>query len=219
MDEQPKNVSAEVSWVDRVIKRFHEVGRLIPERQEKLYRAISKEFTAGKTCLDIGASLGVGSNILSYEARFVWGVDINEEAINFAKLAFKRPNLDFEVIDIENPPTRELAKFEIITMVEILEHLENPEQALQNIKRFFLPTTIGFITVPDHANPEVVENEKKHGFHLHQWDGGQFYALMTKHFQHVVMYSVDKLDSWAMEETVDGTTKDYLIVAKVEGLI
>jgi 2-polyprenyl-3-methyl-5-hydroxy-6-metoxy-1,4-benzoquinol methylase len=217
MIEQLKNISADVSWLDRVIRRYHETGRLIPERQEKLYRSISLQFAGGHTVLDVGSSLGIGSNILAHEARFVWGVDINKEAIDFAVKMFKRPNLDFEVIDIENPPTRELATFEIVMASEILEHVEDQEKALVGIKRFFTPNTLGFITCPNVANPEVVENENKHQFHLHHNTAGQFYELMTKHFNSVVMYSVDKLETWDMAETVDGSSTDYLIVSKVEG--
>lgn len=212
-----KNVSAEVSWVDREIKRFKETGNLIPVRQEKLYQKIRDHFVQGRTVLDIGCSAGVGANLLSHQARFVWGVDINEEAVRFATRAFKRPNLDFTVMDIEKPPEREMAKFEIITMLETLEHLEHPEEALNNIKRFFTPQTIAFITIPNYANEEVRSNQDKHGFHLSNWDAGAFYELLTKHFQAVVLYSVDKLEQWNQEETVDGTTTDYLIVAKIEG--
>jgi 2-polyprenyl-3-methyl-5-hydroxy-6-metoxy-1,4-benzoquinol methylase len=213
-----KNISAEVSWLDREIKRFKETGRLIPERQEKLYTSIGREFAAGRTCIDIGCSCGVGANILSHEARFVWGIDINEEAVAFAKKAFKRPNLDFEVVDIENTPTRELARFEMITMIEILEHLEHPDQALNNIKRFFQPETIGFITIPNVANEEVRENEAKHGFHLSHWTAGDLYQMMNEHFNAVTLYSVDKLDGFGIDATVDGNSKDYLILAKVEGI-
>lgn len=212
-----KNVSAEVSWVDRVFKRYKETQRLIPERQEKLYRKIAMEFAGGKTILDVGCSLGVGSNILAYEARFVWGIDINKEAIDFAQKAFKRPNLDFEVIDIENPPTKELAQFEIVVMSEILEHVEQPEVALQNLKRFMQPSAMAFITCPNEANEEVRINAAKHGFHISHWNAGQFYELLTKHFNSVVMFSVDKLDVWDQPETVDGTSTDYLIVGKCEG--
>jgi 2-polyprenyl-3-methyl-5-hydroxy-6-metoxy-1,4-benzoquinol methylase len=213
-----KNPSAEYDWVQRVFQRYKEVGRLMPERQEKLYQKIRDEFVAGKVCIDVGCSLGIGANILSHEARYVWGVDINPKNVDFAKKMFKRPNLDFEVIDIENPPTRELAKFEIVTMIETLEHLEQPEVGLQNLKRFFAPSGIGFITIPNQANEEVLVNEQKHNLHLQRYDAGGFYQLMTKHFNSVVMYSADKLDGWGQEVTVDGSSKDYLILAKVEGV-
>jgi len=111
-----------------------------------------------------------------------------------------------------------MAKFEIVVMSEIIEHLENPEVALNSVKKFFAPQTVGFITFPNTANPEVVENENKHGFHLQHWNAGEFYALITQHFNNVVMFSVDKLEQWNPEETVDGDSTDYLIVAKVEGI-
>jgi len=212
-----KNISAEFDWIERVATRFQETGRLIPERQEKLYEKIRNEFVSGKTVLDIGCGLGIGSNILSHEARFVWGVDINPKNIDFAKKAFKRPNLDFEVIDIESPPTREFARFEIITMIETLEHLEDPNKGLQNFKRFFGDNAIGFITIPNYANEEVKVNEAKHGLHLNHWSAGEFYALLIQHFSSVIMYSVDKLETWNISETIDGNSTDYLVVAKVEG--
>lgn len=217
-NKEQKNISAEISWLDRIVKRYHEKGVLLPERQDKLYRALAREFAPGRTVIDIGCSIGVGSNILSHEARAVWGVDINPESIDFAKKAFRRPNLDFEVMDIENPPDRELAHFEMVSMVEVLEHVEHPDLALSNIKRFFTGDTLGFITCPNVANAEVVANEQKHGFHLSHWTAGQFYEIMTNNFNSVVMYSVDRLDSWGMEATVDGSSTDYLIVAKVEGI-
>lgn len=218
MTEREKNISAEYDWLGRVVKRYQEIGLVLPVRQEKLYKKIGLEFAGGRTVLDIGTGLGIGANMLSHEARFVWGIDINEDNIDFATKMFKRPNLDFGVIDIENPPTRQMAKFELITMVEVLEHLEEPEKALQNVKQFFQPSAIGFITIPNQNNEQVPINEAKHGLHLQKFDAGQFYELMTKHFQSVVMYSVDKIDGWGQDTTVDGDSEEYLICAKVEGL-
>lgn len=212
------NMSEQISWLDRVIKRFKEKGTLIPERQLKLYQKIRDEFVGGRTVIDIGCSTGVGSNILSHEARFTWGVDVNKEAIEFATLAFKRPNLDFAVFDIENPPTRPLSQFEIVVASEIMEHLADPERGIQTIKTMMGRGAVGFITCPNGNNPEVVENENKHGYHLQHWTAGQFYELMTKHFNAVTLYSVDKLDTWGQGDTIDGDATDYLICAKVEGI-
>lgn len=213
-----KNKSKDISWVDRIFKRYKDIGTLIPHRQRKLYEAIQKYWVSGRTVVDIGSSCGVGSNILADGARHVWGVDINEEAVRYATRAYKRSNLDFAVLDIENPPTRSLSTFEIVTAIEILEHLENVNTGLDTIKRFFNPklNTVGFITCPNFANEKVKENEKKHGLHLNHWTAGDFYKLMIENFEVVTLFSVDKIKQWNNEETVDGDTKDYLIVAKVE---
>lgn len=215
---EKQNRSFEISWFDREMKRFKEKGTLIPDLQTRLYSAISREWVSGRTVVDIGCSLGVGSNILSHNARHVWGIDVNEEAIKFATLAFRRPNAEFAVLDVENPPMRELAKFEVVVMSEVIEHLADVETGLATVKGFFGPDTVGFITAPNQNNDIVKENEAKHGFHIQQWTAGEFYELMTKHFQSVVLYSAEKLNQWNQEETIDGDSKDYLIVAKIEGV-
>lgn len=219
--ETSQNVSAQVSWFDREMKRYKEKGCCIPNRQEKLYRKIRDEFASGRTIIDIGCSLGLGANILSHYARYVWGVDVNQEAIQYASHVFKRPNLDFAVLDVEHPPQRELASFEVVVMSEVIEHLADLDTGLATVKSFFSDKlgTVGFITAPNQNHPEVPENEAKHGFHIQHWTAGEFYALMTKHFRSVVLYSADKLETWGHEETVDGNSTDYLIVAKVEGVI
>jgi SAM-dependent methyltransferase len=216
-----ENKSNEISWLDRVVKRYKEKGVLIPDLQFKLYEKIRDYWVGGRTVIDIGCSIGVGSNILSHTARAVWGVDVNSEAIDFASKAFRRPNLDFAILDIENPPTRELSKFEVVVMSEVLEHLANPEIGLGTFKRFFSTRseTVGFITAPNYANDVSRENESKHGFHLSHWTAGEGYSLLIKHFRSVTMYSVEKLNQWDDNETVDGDSKDYLIVYKVEGVL
>lgn len=213
-----ENKSTEISWLDRSIKRFHEIGSLIPARQRKLYEKIRDEFAGGRVAVDMGCSIGIGANILSHEARFVWGIDVNRENIEFATQALKRPNLDFAVLDIENPPTQEFSKFELVIACEVMEHLSNLEAGLNTFKRFMGKGAIGFITAPNGNCPEVIENEAKHGYHIQHYTAGEFYELTTKHFQAVTMYSVDKLDTWSWEETVDGNSQDYLIVAKLEGI-
>lgn len=212
-----ENKSAEISWFDREVKRFKEKGTLIPELQTRLYTAISREWTPGRTVVDMGCSLGVGSNILSHTARYVWGLDINEEAVRYASLAFKRPNLDFAVYDIEHPPMRELSKFEVVVMSEVIEHLADVNAGIGTIKGFFRPETVGFITAPNQNNEKVKENEAKHGFHIQQWTAGSFYEMLIQHFNSVTLYSAEKLNNWSQEETIDGNSTDYLVIAKVEG--
>lgn len=214
-------MSASISWLDKVYKRYKETGRVIPEMQEKFYSSIERTFASGKTVVDVGMGIGIGSNILARSARFVWGLDINEESIDFGKKVFKRSNLDFEYYDIENPPTRAIAQFEIVVVSEIIEHLENPEVAINNLKRFFSDkaSTIGFITVPNINNPSVKERDAKNPLHLHRWTPEEFETLMKKHFKEVSLYSIGRLDQWNPSEMCDISSTDDLICVKIEGVI
>lgn len=215
----PENISHQISWLDKIHKRYKETGHLIPPLQERLYRRIGAEWAVGRAVADIGCSIGYGTNILSYDARFVWGIDVCPENIDYATKVFKRPNIDFAVMDLEHPTTREIAKFELVVMSEVIEHLNDLETGLASVKRLFNSETIGFITAPNTNNPAVHERDAANSLHLQHWTAGEFYALMTQHFRSVTLYSAEKLDHFGVEETIDGNSTDGLIVAKVEGVI
>ena len=216
-----KNRSAEINWVDRVTKRFNDIGILMPPQQRRVYEAIRDHWCSGRTVVDIGCGTGTGSNILSHTARHVWGVDINKDNINYAVQAFARPNMDFSVLDIEVPPTRELANFEVITCVEVIEHLESPEIGLGLIKRFMSNKldSKAFITIPNINNEEIKKRDAENELHLHRWTPAEFYDLLIKHFKYVTMYSADKVNKWTVEETVGTGTKDPLLVIKLEAIL
>lgn len=213
-----KNRDQGVSWLDRDIYRFKETGHLIPPVQIKLYRSLAAHWAPGRTILDIGCSIGTGTNYLSHYARHVWGIDINEEAIRFAKEIFERPNLSFEVMDVENPPTRELAPFEVVLMIEVIEHLTDPVIGINFMKKFFSDklNTVGFITAPNRNNPRVCKLDDKNDLHLHRWTAGEFYSFLTEHFNAVTLYNGDAVDRWTAEETMDGNGMGSIVIAKVE---
>lgn len=213
--KERKNVSRDISWLDRDIKRWKEIGTLIPKDQIKIYEKI-RDLSCGLTVVDVGCSVGIGSNILSQQARHVWGVDINEECVRFARDMFARPNLGFELFDIENPSSREYSKFDLVVMSEVIEHLENPEKALQIIKTFFHDKTVGYINTPNKNNPKLIADEPYNELHIREYTAGEFYGLLTKHFAHVVLYSVPKLNTWDNSETIDDNSEDTPIIAKVE---
>jgi hypothetical protein len=218
---ETKNVSAEISWLDKIIKRFKDLGVAIPPMQRSIYEAVMNHYAGGRTVIDIGSSIGVGANIMSHTARHVWGIDVCEESIKFAKQVFERPNLSFDLYDIEHPTTREFAKFELVTCVEVIEHLEDLEMGLCTIKKFFSEDlqTVGFITAPNIANDQIRDVDSKNQLHLNHWTAGDFYSLLIKHFRSVTLYSAEKVNSWDQSETVDGNTTDKLIIARVEGAI
>lgn len=240
-ENQPvqQNMSANVSWVERGLKRYMDIGTVIPKMQYKLYKSLAKHWVSGKTVIDVGCSLGVGSNILSHTARHVWGIDMVEDNIKFAKNVFERPNLTFEQYDIEYPNTsRELSKFEVVVFVEVLEHLSDPILGLRNLKNKFFNTTwldqggnsyikerstpkggnptVGFITVPNTNNPHVKAADAKNKLHLTHYTPSSFYTLLTEHFRSVVLYDGENVSDWSQDETVNLDTQCRLLIAKVE---
>jgi len=158
-----------------------------------------------KIC-DIGCGSGIGSNIMSQEADFVWGIDRDEGSIKFAKQIFERhknniyytPQLTFDVIDIENQP-RTMMEFDIVVAIEVIEHLPNYQVLFDFIKRlckkdkngkFLEPGEGGthvFISSPNRDNPKLDMPNPKNKYHVREWRIGEFYDLLTKNFKYVTV--------------------------------
>jgi len=78
--------------------------------------------------IDVGCGGGWGSYLLSHEADFVWGIDVDECSIKWAKEIYEKhkngiyysSQITFDVVDILKDP-REFMKFDVIACIEVIE--------------------------------------------------------------------------------------------------
>ena len=203
---------------DHVFDRFQKKGILKPENQMKIYRAISLNWCVGKAVLDVGCGIGIGTNILSWDALGTFGIDNNPLSIRVAKQFYEGPRLKFDTYDITAPPERPVGSFDVVVCIEVIEHIKDYDVALQNLKRFYEPKrkTIFFISSPNRNNPQLSKEKPNNAWHVREFTAGEFYNVLTKHFSSVVMYSGDKITNFTQDETVDGNTEDSPVVAKCE---
>jgi len=96
--------------------------------------------------LDIGCAAG---GTLSHLTRWgdVWGLDISPEAIALCR-TWGIPEERLVLGDAENMNSFPDNQFDLITAVEILEHVERPGKALQEIRRVLKPGGLLIVTVP-----------------------------------------------------------------------
>lgn len=87
-----------------------------------------------KTILDVGCGEGFSLNKLHENnvGEKLEGIDYSKEAISIGKKLF--PNLSLKQGSIYNLPYKDNT-FDIVLSTEVLEHLENPKKALQEILR------------------------------------------------------------------------------------
>lgn len=86
----------------------------------------------GKKALEIGCGIGAFAKILDERGFKVTATDISAYIIKKARKNLK--NIDFQVMDIEKD-LKIKNQFDYIFAFEVLEHLQNPVQALKNMKR------------------------------------------------------------------------------------
>jgi 2-polyprenyl-3-methyl-5-hydroxy-6-metoxy-1,4-benzoquinol methylase len=182
--------------------------------------------------VDVGCGCGVGSNVLSQEADFVWGIDKNEDSIRFAKECFERiknqiyylAQVTFDVIDIMKD-TRQMAQFDQVVAIEIIEHIADYKGFLNSIIRFekkgkngeppAVDPTEYFISTPNRNNKYISNNGPRNRYHVREWTSGEFHNVLNEFFQNITFF-----DSSGKEIPIGeyATTEHSPILAKCSGV-
>ena len=94
---------------------------------------INNSILKAKTCLDVGCGGGILTESLASKADFVVGIDMAENLLkvaeNHSKLS-KLENVSYRKISIEEY-SKDNSKVEILTCMEMLEHVPFPEQIVR----------------------------------------------------------------------------------------
>lgn len=117
---------------------------------EKLIK--EKRIESFDSAIDIGCNTGVYSKIISdYGFKHVLGIDISDEMIKKASISFAfredKKVLEYKVADAERIETEK--KYNLVLCTEVLEHTDNPENVIENIKSILAPNGIAIITTPN----------------------------------------------------------------------
>ncbi len=108
------------------------------------------ELQKDQTVLDIGAGLGVYSNVLSKYVKKCIGIDTNEDYLKRAKDLNKN-------IDLYLMPAEELSfednSFDNIIMIEVLEHVHNDKKVMEEVYRVLKPGGSFIVTAPNKLFP------------------------------------------------------------------
>lgn len=95
--------------------------------------------------LDIGCGSGAVMEFLKRRGHAVCGVDISPIALAFCK----QKNLAVKEGSADNLPFAN-ASFDVVCALDVIEHIPQEKNVLQEIERVLRPDGIGIITVPAH---------------------------------------------------------------------
>jgi len=101
----------------------------------------SKVDLKGKRVLDIGCGGGILSEAIAKEGAEVTGIDQGERVIKIAKLHSLESQLDidYQQINIENFIKKNKHKFDVITCLEMLEHVPDPASVIKACSQILKP--------------------------------------------------------------------------------
>jgi SAM-dependent methyltransferase len=151
----------------------------------------------GKRVLDAGCGAGYGSAELALAASSVIGVDVAAEAVEFARANYQSANLEFAQASCTSLPYGD-GSFDLVVAFEVIEHLENWREFLQEARRVLAPGGQFIVSTPN----KLYYTESRGGqganpFHVHEFEFNEFRDELKAVFPHVSLF---------LENHVEGVT-------------
>jgi 2-polyprenyl-6-hydroxyphenyl methylase/3-demethylubiquinone-9 3-methyltransferase len=87
---------------------------------------------AEKSALDIGCGGGILAEAMATRGARVKGIDLSEKALKVAQLHLRESGLavDYEAVSAEDLAAREAGRYDVVTCMELLEHVPDPESTV-----------------------------------------------------------------------------------------
>ena len=142
---------------------------------------LASEFVRNSKVLDIACGEGYGTHFLSHFSKHALGVDISSDSIQFAKGKYRKPNLNFLVGSCSEIPLEDQS-IDVVVSFETIEHHDQHEEMMKEIKRVLVPGGKLIISSPDKKNYSE-DTGVKNDFHVKELYREEFYNLMKKYFK------------------------------------
>jgi len=170
-------------------ERFVPSTEVDPSHYEHVHRYIfANQFVNGKKVLDLACGEGYGAKILSENAVEVTGIDIDKTTIEHAKKKYQKNNLKFLEDSVTNLSFKDEKIFDVVTCFETIEHIEEQEQMLKEVRRVLKDDGIFILSTP---NKPVYNQgrDEKNPFHVKELDFNEFKNLLISIFPNICIFS------------------------------
>lgn len=165
------------TYVDPEAEPWRHLGVLLcPQRN--IYQMLAEEVMASHdTVLEVGFGTGAQVAQFAHKVNWVTATEIDPKAVAFAEQWWPLPNVEWLEADIcEIAPS--VKGYSVILCFEVLEHTEDPEQAISNMADSLRGAGTAYISVP--FNDPLTT-----GLHKWTWSPRDFKDDLSTYFKTV----------------------------------
>lgn len=143
---------SKISYTKRLEKSMSKDYKRLWTYFQKVLPKIEKEILIKRVkseikILDIGCGVGYGlAFFANHNYKKLFGIDINKYSLKISKERCPKANVKYG--DVMKIPFQS-NKFNLVILTEVIEHLDNPQTALKEIRRVLGPKGILFLTTPN----------------------------------------------------------------------
>lgn len=140
-------------WWDREseFKPLHEINPLRVSYIEQQAQGVK-----GKRILDVGCGGGILAEALAQQGALVTGIDMAELSLKVARLHLHESALeiDYQLSTVEAFAKHNTTQFDIVTCLELLEHVPDPASVITSAARLLKPGGVLFLSTIN-RNPKA----------------------------------------------------------------
>jgi GT2 family glycosyltransferase/SAM-dependent methyltransferase len=160
----------------------------VPVVYEHLHRYLwAAALVKGCRVLDVASGEGFGAAILAEAAASVVGIDIDERTVEHSRLNYSDERVRFQIGDALDLSQFEPDSFDAVVAFEVIEHLEDHQRLLDQIKRVLEPEGLLIMSTPDRTAYTLATGHHN-PFHTHELARTEFSALLRSRFAHVATW-------------------------------
>lgn len=146
-------------------------------------------FTHGKDVLDYGCGSGYGSHRLASRCRSIVGIDVAEDAVEYAKSKYQAENLQF--LHVRPAEEGELpfpdGSFDTVTSFQVIEHVEDVPGYLREVSRVLRPGGVFVCATPDRSTRLLKMQKPWNRWHVREFGLEDLKKVLSESFASVEM--------------------------------
>ena len=155
--------------------------------------------------LDIGCSTGIIADALAAHFKKVVGIDVDANAIGFARSTFRRPNLEFRIQDGLALNGQD-GGFDVAVCAHVYEHVPDAQRLMAEIHRVLAPGGVCYFA----AGNRLAVREPHYGLPFLSWLPKKAAHVYIRALRRGRVYDENHRTVWGLRRLVQGySVHDY----------